>query len=168
MRLCAIQHGIQDKQAITEAIDFVGLKAKQTTKVKHLSLGQKQRLGLALAILPRPDFLILDEPINGLDPSGIMEFRQLLKRLNEEQQTTILISSHILSELYQVSTRFGIIHHGRMIKQLTKAELDKANQSGLAATVDDTALAAQVLDQHGYQDFDIIDDHHLLLSLIHI
>ena len=163
LRLCAIQHGIQDKQAITEAIDFVGLKAKQTTKVKHLSLGQKQRLGLALAILPRPDFLILDEPINGLDPSGIMEFRQLLKRLNEEQQTTILISSHILSELYQVSTRFGIIHHGRMIKQLTKAELDKANQSGLAATVDDTALAAQVLDQHGYQDFDIIDDHHLLL-----
>ena len=116
---------------------------------------------MALAILPRPDFLILDEPINGLDPSGIMEFRQLLKRLNEEQQTTILISSHILSELYQVSTRFGIIHHGRMIKQLTKAELDKANQSGLAATVDDTALAAQVLDQHGYQDFDIIDDHHL-------
>ncbi|MCG4285460.1 ATP-binding cassette domain-containing protein, partial [Lacticaseibacillus paracasei] len=72
LRLCAIQHGIQDKQAITEAIDFVGLKAKQTTKVKHLSLGQKQRLGLALAILPRPDFLILDEPINGLDPSGIM------------------------------------------------------------------------------------------------
>ncbi len=81
LRLCAIQHGIQDKQAITEAIDFVGLKAKQTTKVKHLSLGQKQRLGLALAILPRPDFLILDEPINGLDPSGYYGISPIIETL---------------------------------------------------------------------------------------
>lgn len=163
LRLCAIQHGINDQQVIAETIDFVGLREKRTTRVKHLSLGQRQRLGLALAILPRPDFLILDEPINGLDPAGIMEFRRLLKLLNEERKTTILISSHILSELYQVSTRFGIIHHGQMIKQLSKAELDQANQSGLAITVDRATVAAQVLDQHGYQPFDVLDDQHLLL-----
>ncbi len=107
--------------------------------------------------------MILDEPINGLDPSGIMEFRLLLKRLNEERQTTMLISSHILSELYQVSTKFGIIHHGRMIKQLSKTELDQANQSGLTITVDQAPLAAQVLDHNGYKPFDVLDDHHLLL-----
>ena len=137
LRLCAIQHGINDQQVIAETIDFVGLQEKRTTKVKHLSLGQRQRLGLALAIL--------------------------LKLLNEERKTTILISSHILSELYQVSTRFGIIHHGQMIKQLSKAELDQANQSGLAITVDRATVAAQVLDQHGYQPFDVLDDQHLLL-----
>lgn len=163
LRLCAIQHGIDDQKVIAETVDFVGLQEKQRTQARHLSLGQRQRLGLALAILPRPDFLILDEPINGLDPSGIMEFRLLLKRLNEERQTTMLISSHILSELYQVSTKFGIIHHGRMIKQLSKTELDQANQSGLTITVDQAPLAAQVLDHNGYKPFDVLDDHHLLL-----
>lgn len=78
-----------------------------------------------MAVLPHPDFLILDEPINGLDPAGIIEIRHLLYKLNHEQQTTILISSHILSELYQVATKFGFIHHGKFIKEVTKEELDK-------------------------------------------
>ncbi|MBH9979887.1 ABC transporter ATP-binding protein, partial [Bifidobacterium asteroides] len=105
MELTAIQHGLTDDKAIAQTIDFVGLSEKAKTRAGHLSLGQRQRLGLAMAILTRPDFLILDEPINGLDPGGIMEFRTLLDRLNKERRTTILISSHILSELYLVSSR---------------------------------------------------------------
>jgi len=163
LKLCAIQHGISEPNLIEETLDFVGLMAKQTTKAKQLSLGQRQRLGLALAILPRPDFLILDEPINGLDPSGIIEFRKLIKHLNEERHTTILIASHILSELYQVSNRFGFIHQGRLIKQLTKAELDEANQAGLEITVDQTSVAGQVLDQAAVGEFTVLDDQRLLV-----
>lgn len=163
LRICAIQHGLSGKQVIAEAIAFVGLEAKRKAKAKQLSLGQKQRLGLALAILAKPDFLILDEPINGLDPAGIVEFRQLLRTLNEERQTTILISSHILTELYQVSTRFGIIHHGKLIKELTKAELDEANRAGLMVTVDDAPLAARVLDAAQVAPFEVVDDHHVLI-----
>ncbi len=164
LKLCAIQHGISEPNLLKETLDFVGLTTKQSTKASHLSLGQRQRLGLALVTLPRPDFLILDEPINGLDPSGIIEFRQLIKRLNEERHTTILISSHILSELYQVSNRFGILHHGRLIKQLTKSELDAANQSGLEIEVDQVAAAGQVLDHAVAGDFEILDDHHLMVQ----
>lgn len=117
-----------------------------------------------MAILPRPDFLVLDEPINGLDPTGIIEFRQLIKRLSEERDTTILISSHILSELYQVSNRFGIIHHGQLIKQVTKEELDEANQAGLMFAVDKVQLASQTLDQSGYASFDVLDDQRILIK----
>ncbi|RBP99910.1 ABC transporter ATP-binding protein [Bifidobacterium xylocopae] len=163
LKLAAIQHGLSDSRDIDEAIEFVGLAEKRRTKARHLSLGQRQRLGLAMAILHHPDFLILDEPINGLDPSGIMEFRQLLKRLNEERQTTILISSHILSELYQVSTRFGIIHQGHMVKELTRPELDAANQAGLLVSVDQAPLAARILDRAGIGPFEVNDDHHLLI-----
>ncbi|MFC6261271.1 ABC transporter ATP-binding protein [Levilactobacillus fujinensis] len=163
LKLCAIQHGISEPNLLADVLDFVGLTAKQSTKASHLSLGQRQRLGLALATLPRPDFLILDEPINGLDPNGIIEFRKLIKQLNEERHTTILISSHILSELYQVSNRFGILHRGRLIKQVTKSELDAANQSGLEITVDQVAVAGQVLDHEVAGDFEILDEHHLII-----
>lgn len=164
LKVCAIQHGLQDAQIIDETLEFVHLVKKQRTRAKHLSLGQRQRLGLALAILPRPDFLVLDEPINGLDPTGIIDFQQLIKRLSEERDTTILISSHILSELYQVSNRFGIIHHGQLIKQVTKEELDEANQAGLIFTVDKVQLASQTLDQSGYAPFDVLDDQRILIK----
>ncbi|BDR54958.1 ABC transporter [Bombiscardovia apis] len=163
LKLAAIQHGLTGSSDIEEAIEFVGLSQKRKDKAKHLSLGQRQRLGLAMAILHHPDFLILDEPINGLDPSGIKEFRQLLKQLNERQQTTILISSHILSELYQVSARFGIIHKGQVVQELTRAELDAANRSGIMVEVDQAPLAAQILEQAGIGPFDVSDNHHLLI-----
>ncbi|AKV55465.1 ABC transporter ATP-binding protein [Bifidobacterium actinocoloniiforme DSM 22766] len=163
LKVAAIQHGLPGSADINEAIEFVGLGEKRRTKAKHLSLGQRQRLGLAMAILHHPDFLILDEPINGLDPSGIMEFRRLLQRLNEERQTTILISSHILSELYQVSTRFGIIHKGRMVKEISRSELDEANQAGLLVSVDKAPLAARILDTAGIGPFEVSDDHHLFI-----
>ncbi|MFD1125313.1 ABC transporter ATP-binding protein [Lentilactobacillus raoultii] len=163
LKLTAIQHGIQDPGLIDQTIDFVGLSSKKNAKAGKLSLGQRQRLGLGLALLPQPDFLILDEPINGLDPSGIIEFRQLLKRLNQEHNTTILISSHILTELYQVSTKFGFIYHGHFIKEVTKEELDKENQSGILLDVDDTKTTAQLLDQNNISPFTVLSDHQIII-----
>ena len=163
MKLTAIQHGLADDKAIDQAIDFVGLGEKAKTRADHLSLGQRQRLGLAMAILNRPDFLILDEPINGLDPAGIMEFRTLLDKLNQERQTTILISSHILSELYLVSSRFGFISHGRLIKEVGKDELDRINQNGLLINVDQSSKAAMLLDSGGIGPFQVLDDHQILI-----
>lgn len=168
LKLVAIQRGINDSKKITEIIKFVGLTEKVHTEAKNLSLGQRQRLGLAIAILPEPDLLILDEPINGLDPSGIIEFRKLLKKLNQEKQITILISSHILTELYQVSTRFGFIYNGQLIKEITKEELDKANQSGLVLTVDDVSKAAQEIDQKFMEKFTVVDDKNILIHSLGI
>ncbi|WP_125605229.1 ATP-binding cassette domain-containing protein [Lapidilactobacillus bayanensis] len=164
LKVTAIQHGLSEQQEIDDAINFVGLKEKRTTKAKQLSLGQRQRLGLATAVLAHPDFLILDEPINGLDPAGIIEFRQLLHRLNTEKQTTILISSHILTELYQVSTRFGFLHQGALIKELTKAELDAENQAGLLVDVDDVNHASQLLDQKGIKQFTVLNDQQIVIA----
>lgn len=168
LKLVAIQRGINDSKRISEIVKFVGLTEKLNTKAKNLSLGQKQRLGLAIAVLPDPDLLILDEPINGLDPSGIIEFRNLLEKLHREKQVTILISSHILTELYQVSTRFGFIYNGQLIKEITKEELDKANQSGLILNVDDISKAAQIIDKEFMQDFTVINDNKLLIHSLNI
>ena len=164
MKLTAIQHGLADDKAIDQTIDFVGLSEKAKTRAGHLSLGQRQRLGLAMAILTRPDFLILDEPINGLDPAGIMEFRTLLDKLNKERQTTLLISSHILSELYLVSSQFGFISHGRLIKEVDKDELDRINQNGLLIDVDQSSKAAMLLDRKGIGPFQVLDDHQILIK----
>lgn len=163
LKVAAIQHGINDVEQITRTIKFVGLDAKTHTKAKHLSLGQKQRFGLAIAVLAQPDFLVLDEPINGLDPMGIVEFRELLKRLNTEFGTTILISSHILTELYQVATRFVFLYQGRIIKQISKDELAALNRGGLLIRTPQVALAAQILDTAGYTKMTVIDDTQLLL-----
>lgn len=164
LKITAIQHGVNDADQITRTIAFVGLTEKTKTKAKHLSLGQKQRLGLAIAVLAQPDFLVLDEPINGLDPMGIVEFRALLNRLNTEFQTTILISSHILTELYQVATRFVFLHNGRVIQSLTKDELAAANRHGLRLTTSAVQQAAQVLDAAGYTDLTVLDDHQILVA----
>ncbi|WP_179396136.1 ABC transporter ATP-binding protein [Lacticaseibacillus absianus] len=164
LEVIAIQHGLNDPQAITDAIQFVGLTAKVRTQAKHLSLGQRQRLGLATAILAHPDLLILDEPINGLDPTGIVEFRTLLQRLNQEQQTTILISSHILTELYQVATQFGFLHHGTLIQTLSKPALDAANQAGLVVTVSDVNAAASLLDAQQIKQFKVLNERDLLVA----
>lgn len=168
LKLVAIQRGINDTRKITEIIKFVGLTEKIHMKAKDLSLGQRQRLGLAIAILPEPDLLILDEPINGLDPSGIIEFRKLLKKLNQEKQITILISSHILTELYQVSTRFGFIYDGQLIKEITKEELDKANRSGLVLTVDDVSKASKIIDEKFMEKFTVIDDKNILIHSLNV
>ena len=125
LKILCMQKGIHDFSVIEEALHFVNLTDTGKKKFKNFSLGMKQRLGLAMALLNNPDFLILDEPINGLDPIAIIEFREILERINREKNTTILISSHILSELYQVSNRFGFIHNGKLIEEITKKELDE-------------------------------------------
>ena len=120
-----IQRGIPDKSVINDMLKLVGLADTGRKKVRNFSLGMKQRLGIALALLNKPEFLILDEPINGLDPAGIVEVRNLLKTLNKEYGMTILISSHILSELYNTATNFIFIDHGRIIEELTHEELNE-------------------------------------------
>ena len=106
LKYYAIQKGITDNNQIIQSLKLVGLEDTKNKKFKNFSLGMKQRLGIAFAILDNPDFIILDEPINGLDPIGISDLRDTFKRLNEEKNITILISSHILSELYLLATRF--------------------------------------------------------------
>ena len=146
LKYYALQRGIVNLEQITEAIKLVGLEDAGKKKFKNFSLGMKQRLGVALAILDNPDFIILDEPINGLDPIGISELRDTFKNLNEEKGITILISSHILSELYQVATRFCIIDKGVVIKELTKEELDFDCSKCIVLKVDNTKKAATVIE----------------------
>lgn len=116
----------QDDRAIKEALDLVGLGGTGDKKAKNFSLGMRQRLGIASALVTRPEFLILDEPVNGLDPQGIVEMRELLKRLNRERGITIFISSHILGELAKLATSFGFIERGVLLKELSAEQLEQA------------------------------------------
>ena len=140
-----IQRGITDKNRVRECLELVGLTDTGKKKVKNFSLGMKQRLGLSLAILGKPDFLILDEPANGLDPTGIIEMRELIRRLAIEG-ITILVSSHLLTELSQVATKYAIIHNGRLLKSLTSEELQEECKQAISITVDDAAKTAALLE----------------------
>lgn len=142
-----IQRGFPDKTAIDRALETVKLGDTGKKKYIQFSLGMKQRLALALAIMGKPDFLILDEPINGLDPMGIVEFRDIIKDLNQKHGMTILISSHILTELAQVATNFGIIHNGRLVRQITKLQLEEETRRCISIKVQDPPAAVAVLEQ---------------------
>lgn len=142
-----IQRGIPDKRAIGQALETVRLTDTGRKRFDQFSLGMKQRLGLALAIMGKPDFLILDEPINGLDPMGIVEFRTILHDLNQKHGMTMLISSHILSELTQVATTYGIIHKGQLVKEFSKQQLEQETRRCIAVRVDDAARAVTVLEE---------------------
>lgn len=125
LKLHRIMRGIPNKEVENKLLEFVGLAGTGRKKAKNFSLGMKQRLGIAAALLGNPELLILDEPINGLDPLGVVEIRNLLKKLCEEQQMTILISSHNLPELYQTATDYIIIHKGEIKQALTLAQLEE-------------------------------------------
>ncbi len=118
-----IQRGIPGKEKVMEKLEEVGLGDAARKKFRQMSLGMKQRLGLALALLGEPELLLLDEPINGLDPAGIMEIRALLQKLNREKRITILISSHILAELENMATDYGFLNRGKMIQQISAKRL---------------------------------------------
>jgi ABC-2 type transport system ATP-binding protein len=139
-----IQKDIPEK-SIQEALHFVGLADTGKKKFKDFSMGMKQRLGLALAIMKKPELLLLDEPINGLDPMGIAEFRDIICNLNRKYGTTILISSHILGELSQIATVYGFINQGNLVEQVTAKELAEKCRRRLSVKVDDTAKAAHIL-----------------------
>lgn len=159
-----IQRGIAEKDCIKNVIKIVGLKDTGNKKFKNFSLGMKQRLGLALAIMASPDLLVLDEPINGLDPTGIVEFRDILLRLNKEKNTTIIISSHILSELAQLATTYGFINNGEFIEQISAKELDEKCKSCLLMKVNNTEKASVIIEkQLGSTRYEVINNNQIRL-----
>ncbi|WP_147535197.1 ABC transporter ATP-binding protein [Bacillus marasmi] len=154
-----LQKGIPGKDCIDKTLELVGLSDTGKKKTKNFSLGMKQRLGLGIALLSDPEFIILDEPTNGLDPMGIVELRELIKKLNREKGLTVLISSHILSELHQLATKFGIIHKGKLLEELTSKELDEKFRQHLRIKVDDPTLGATVLEKNLFTtDFEVMQD----------
>ena len=138
--------GLPSFDGLTDILKLVGLENTGKKKAKNFSLGMKQRLGIAVALVGDPDFLVLDEPINGLDPQGIIEIRELILKLNRERQITVLISSHILDELSRLATHYGFIDNGRMVKEMTAEELEAACRKCVRVEVSDTKALARVLD----------------------
>lgn len=138
--------GLENPQkSALDALDAVGLSKAVKKKAKHLSLGMKQRLGLAIAMLGNPELLILDEPINGLDPEGIVQLREVIANLHRDRGVTIFISSHILGELSKIATHYGIIKDGELIEQTSAEELANKRKDYLTVKVEDAPKAAQLL-----------------------
>lgn len=155
-----LQRGIVSKSTIDEVLELVGLSDTGNKKYKDFSLGMKQRLGLALALIGSPDILILDEPINGLDPIGIVKFKETIKKLNMERNITILISSHILSELSLIATAYGFVHKGELLEQCSAKALNEKCRQYLLVVVDDAAKAATTLEcELGCSDYIVLNDN---------
>ena len=148
--------GLPDFSGIRQLLELVGLAHTGRKKARNFSLGMKQRLGIAIALAGDPDFLVLDEPVNGLDPQGIIEIRELILRLNRERQITVLISSHILDELSRLATHYGFIDAGRIVQEISAADLEAACRKCLRLTVTDTGALARVLDAMG-ADYKVVD-----------
>ncbi len=157
-----ILKGVPDRNSIEKVLGMVGLTDTGKKKFKNFSLGMKQRLGIALALLDNPDFIILDEPINGLDPMGIVEMRDTFKRLNQEHNITLMISSHILNELSLVATRYGIINKGKLMKELTNDELREECQKGISVIVDDKEKAVSIVETRcNIKKYKVVNDHEI-------
>ncbi|HEY8421645.1 MAG TPA: ABC transporter ATP-binding protein [Thermoclostridium sp.] len=164
LEIFAKMRGTSKPNAVKDALEVVGLPYKDKKVFSKYSLGMKQRLGIANAILHDPELLILDEPINGLDPIGIAEVRNFIRALCVEQGKTILISSHILSEISMLADDIGIIHNGVLLEESSMAELQKRNCRYIQLQVSDTAKAALVLEQKFLvKEYSIQDDHLLRL-----
>lgn len=162
LKYYALQKGITDEKQIDEALALVNLTEVKNKKFKKFSLGMKQRLGIALAVMDNPDIVILDEPINGLDPIGISELRDTFKKLSQEKGVTLIISSHILSELYMVANRFLFIEKGKVLKEITKEELDLECSRCNVVKTSDTKGAATVIEQKlGVKNYKVIDSGEL-------
>lgn len=158
LRYYCFQKGITDLKQIDEALELVRLTDVKNKKFRKFSLGMKQRLGIAFAVLDNPDLVILDEPINGLDPIGISELRDTFRKLNQERGITLIISSHILSELYAVANRFLFIDNGRVIKEITKQELDLECSRCIIVKTDDVKKTAIILESKlDITDYQVID-----------
>lgn len=143
--------GLKFDDSIGEILNFVGLGNTGNKKAGKFSLGMRQRLGIAIAMVGDPEVLVLDEPINGLDPQGIIEVRDLLIRLNKEKQMTIVISSHILSELSKLATRFGFIDDGKMIRECTTYDIENAGEKLMIIKSDKPEEYNALLNAHGYR-----------------
>ena len=148
--------GLPSFEGIPELLKLVGLENTDRKKAKNFSLGMRQRLGIAVALCGDPDFLVLDEPINGLDPQGIIEIRELILKLNRERSITVLISSHILDELSRLATHYGFIDSGRILREMSAEELENVCRKCLHMTVTDTRILANVLDEM-HMEYEITD-----------
>lgn len=157
--------GIKDKNVIKQTLELVGLADTGKKSTRNFSLGMKQRLALAMALVTNPEFLILDEPVNGLDPNGIIEIRDLMRRLSQERGLTLLVSSHLLDELAQISTHYGIIHKGRLIKQLSAKDLARESGQYIKITTKNSAKKAMELlkKSFGLKEIQIVSANELLI-----
>ena len=147
--------GLPSYDGLNDILKLVGLE--NTGKAKNFSLGMRQRLGIAVALVGDPDFLVLDEPANGLDPQGIIEIRELILELNRKHQITVLISSHMLDELSRLATHYGFIDGGRMVKEISAQELEAACRKCVRLEVSNVKALARVLDGMNV-DYNIISD----------
>lgn len=162
LEVSRLVRNIPGKKCIDEVLELVGLKDVEKKKVKNFSLGMRQRLGIANALMGNPKLLILDEPINGLDPMGIVEIRELLKKINKEKDMTILISSHILSELSELATTYGIISNGKLIEEITAKQLSKKCRQYIDLKVDNTARAVILLERElGISNYEVLEDSNI-------
>ena len=146
---------ISDRGAVDRIIDLLEIGQYANRKAKSLSLGNKQRLGLAKAMIHNPKILILDEPTNGFDPAGIYEVREMLSNLAKNEGVTIFISSHILGEISRFATRIGIIHNGLLIQEITKEELDNLANKRLTIDCNNQSKAVSILEENGYAQLNI-------------
>ena len=162
LEVSRLVRNIPGKKCIDEVLELVGLKDVEKKKVKNFSLGMRQRLGIANALMGNHKLIILDEPINGLDPMGIVEIRELLKKINKEKDMTILISSHILSELSELATTYGIISNGKLIEEITAKQLSEKCRQYIDLRVDDTARAVILLERElGISDYEVLEDSNI-------
>lgn len=162
LEVSRLVRNIPNKESIDEVLNLVGLKDTGKKKVKDFSLGMRQRLGIANALLGNPKLLILDEPINGLDPKGIIEIRELLKKINREKDITILISSHILGELSELATTYGIISHGKLIEEITAKQLAEKCRQYIDLIVDDTKKSVILLEKEfGINDYEVLANNEI-------
>ncbi len=151
-----------DKKGYTDGIlEKVGLSDVGKKKTKNFSLGMRQRLGIGMALVGEPDLLVLDEPINGLDPQGIAEVRDTIQKLCSQQDMTVFISSHILEELSKLATDYGIIHNGTLLQEITREELLSKCSDKISITVNDPKAAVPVLDEMGFTNYMVVDKNHI-------
>lgn len=158
VKIKCIAVGKNDPKYIHELLNLVGLDNVGKKKTKQFSLGMRQRLGIALTLVGDPEILLLDEPINGLDPQGIAEIRRTILRLNQEKKITIMISSHILEELSKIATHYGIIDSGKLIKELTKDELEASCTNRIEIQTTDAATAVNILSNAGLKEIKKAND----------
>ena len=157
LKLQCLSVGVPTYDSVPEILKLVGLAKTGRKKAGHFSLGMKQRLGIAMALVGNPDFLVLDEPVNGLDPQGIIELRELILKLNREYQITVLISSHILDELSRLATHYGFINEGRLVKEISADELENACKKCTRIEVTNTNALVRVLDANNIE-YEILSD----------
>ena len=159
LEIIRIQKGIPGTNDIDRVLSVVNLSNTGKKKVKNFSLGMKQRLALAMALIDDPEILVLDEPLNGLDPTGISELRNLLKKLNTEKNMTIILSSHILSELHKLATCYGIMHKGKIVEEISSEILDDRCKKHIFIKVSDIKIASMILEKElGINDFIVYND----------